>query len=290
MDDVSFNLKLKPLIPSTGGGLSGEAHLYEERGEKRVVRVCNNEERAIFYERLCIDLSKYKILPKFIMRRGKYVFLEFLEGRDLGKNENLEVFKHIGRICAIINNLEINNTPVDINKDFFERLDQLNTGNYPKYSKKEYEEKKRRRPNETHDIGKIVPLISLEEKNRIINLNKKLMKKFKQNVTLDTFDVSPANFRLSKGKVYFVDLDAIKPKLKGMGVIKCMFGWAEKEEEREALLSGYYSKYKGEKFSEEYQKLLELHFLIQALHDRAKLGRSYDKQLKKLKELMKINQ
>ena len=59
------------------------------------------------------------------------------------------------------------------------------------------------------------------------------MKKFKQNVTLDTFDVSPANFRLSKGKVYFVDLDAIKPKLKGMGMIKCMFGWAEKEEERE---------------------------------------------------------
>lgn len=279
--------KISALIPEGGGGLSMEVSLVEEEnGEKYVLRACSLREKAENYEFISNKLSKYKVLPKFIKREGNNVFYEYLQGRDLTHNENLEIFEEIGVICARINDIE-HRQDVDINLHFNKQLDQLVTGRYQQFTAEEMIQKRARRPNEEHDDKRIKALISKTEKEKIVKINNMLIVKIRPKVTWDAFDVSPANFRLSDGKVYFVDIDAIKPKMAGMGMAKCFYGWAKTDAQRESFIKGYCSVLKSISFGEEYMDLLNLHFLIQALHDRAKLGREYKGQFEKLKEILK---
>lgn len=275
-----------PLIPKSGGGLSMEVNLIEYDGEKHVVRMCNSGKRAIFYVRISKELLKYNILPKLIERQGKNVFYDYLSGRDLTKDESLNIFKQIGAICARINNIKCKKRG-DICSSFSKHLNQLLTGNYRIFTKEEMRQKKARRPNERHDKRRIRAVILKTEKNQIKKINSVLIIKTKAKVTLDAFDVSPANFRLSKGKVYFVDIGAIKPKIKGIGIAKCFFGWAKTQKQKKSFLQGYLSVSQTNFLTEDYMTLLNLHFLIQALHDRAKLGRDYKAQYKRLKGLLK---
>ncbi|MCH7850213.1 MAG: hypothetical protein IH845_01065 [Nanoarchaeota archaeon] len=278
--------RISPLVPKIGGGLSMEAHLVELGNKKYVVRICKSKQQAKFYESISRRLSKYKILPKFIERQNSNVFFEYLPGRDLKNKENLKIFEQIGSICARINNLEYSSKE-DINSSFNKQLSELTNGKYRKYTLQETEEKRARRPSERHDIRRIKALITKEENKKLRTINKKLITKTKIKVSLDAFDVSPANFRLSNGKVYFVDMDAIKPKIKGIGIAKCFFKWAKNDKQKKAFLNGYLSILENNFLTEEYMDLLYLHFLVQALHDRAKLGRNYKEEYKALKGLLR---
>ncbi|MGK0209414.1 MAG: hypothetical protein ACI83O_000691 [Patescibacteria group bacterium] len=277
--------KISPLIPQTGGGLSMEAHLVISKGQKYIVRLCDSEKKAKLYESISKKLQKEEILPIFIQRQDEKVFYEYLVGRDLNENESPKVFYEIGKICAIINNVK---PPIshEINNIFNTQLKELTTGNYKKYTKEEYNEKKRRRPNERHDRRRIKAIITKKEKKKINSINLKLINSTGAKIAYDAFDVSPANFRLSKGKVYFVDIDAIKLKIRGLGIAKCLYRWTKSKAQKDALLKGYHSKSSNKNISEEYRNLLNLRYLIQALHDKAKLGREYKVQLKSLKDLI----
>lgn len=283
---IILNGDISPLIPEAGGGLSMEAHLVKVGNKKYVVRMCSSEKRAKFYEIISKELSRYHILPKLIGKCDKHVFYEYLVGRDLKQNEGLEKFQQVGIICARINNIGCKSKE-DINFSFNKNLNELTSGKYRVYTPEEMKEKRRRRPNERHDIRRRKALISEGENKLIKIINKKLILETKAKVCLDAFDVSPANFRISKGNIYFVDMDAIKPKIKGIGIAKCFFGWAKKEKERNAFLEGYFSVMGTNFLTDKYMDLLNLHFLIQALHDRVKLGRKYNMQYQKLKSILK---
>ncbi len=78
MKSLLLNGKISPLIPKTGGGLSGETHLIKYCRKKYVLRICPSEKRAKSYESISKKLSAYNILPKLIERNGKNIFYEYL--------------------------------------------------------------------------------------------------------------------------------------------------------------------------------------------------------------------
>ncbi|MFH1452091.1 MAG: hypothetical protein ABIF88_02880 [archaeon] len=283
-----FDLKkgvLAPIIPESGGGLSMETYLLEKGKNKYIVRRCNSEKRAEYYEVILKRLSKYGVLPKQIKRNGKNIIYEYLCGRDLKKKENFKVFEQVGQVCAKINSVK-KLTEEDINIIFYKQLEELRKGSYRKFTLDEMKGKRKRRPNERHDIRRIKPLITNNEEDKIKRINNSLIENTKAIVCLDAVDVSPANFRLSKGKVYFVDIGGIKTTIKGIGLAKGLWGWAQTEKQRLAILHGYFSISK-EEFSEDYLNLIRLHYIIQSLHDRVKIGRDYKKQLLMLKSFLK---
>ena len=102
---------------------------------------------------------------------------------------------------------------------------------------------------------------------------------------MDAVDVSPANFRLSGGNIYFVDIEGIRKTMMGVGLAKAMWGWAETKNQRQAIMRGYFSLSK-QKSSKEFLNLIKLHYIIQSLHDRIKIGRNYKKQLLMLKSFL----
>ncbi len=274
-----------PIIPQSGGGLSLETHLWEYTKRKYIVRKCKSEKKARSYVFISKKLSRYNILPKLIKRKGKNVIYEYLHGRNLKKNERLKIFEQVGEICAKINNTKIL-TDVKINTSFYKQLKGLETGNYKKFTLGEMKEKRKRRPKERYNIKRIKPLITSCEKSKIKKINNSLIIITKAKVCFDAFDVSPANFRLSKGKVYFVDIGGIKSTLRGMGLAKGLWGWAQTEKQRSAIIKGYFLNTK-KTFSQKYLNLIKLHYLIQSLHDRVKLGRDYNTQLIILRSFLK---
>ena len=285
---MKFDLKrgiFTPIIPKSGGGLSMETYLWENDKNKYIVRRCKSEEKAKFYEIISEKLSKYKLIPKLIKRNGVDVIYEYIDGRDLRKKEKLDIFKQVGEICAKINNVKILRDE-EINIFFDKQLKELETGNYKKFTFEEMAEKRKRRPNERHDIRRIKSLITSDEKDEIKRINNSLIRTTKATVCLDAVDVSPANFRLSNNKIYFVDIGGIKITIKGIGLAKGLWGWAQTERQRSSILEGYFSNTK-EICSEEFLDLIKLHYLIQSLHDRVKLGRDYKRQLLMLKSFLK---
>lgn len=291
LNDLVVNGNLEILRPdgNIGGGLTGEVCLLVYDNKKYVVRMCESEGRAKSYESISRKLSKYKILPKFIGRNDKNVFYEYLEGRDLKRDEVLKFFEQIGFVCGKINNLDGEKNG-DINSNFNKQLIELVSGNYRKFTLDEMKKKRARRPNERYDKRKIRALFTQEEGKKLKKINTNLINKTGATTSLDAFDVSPANFRLSEGKVYFVDIDAIRTRVKGIGVAKCLFGWVKNRKQGQSFLKGYSSALKDDFLTEEYMDLLNLHFLVQSLHDRAKLGRDYKEQYKKLKMLLDKNE
>jgi hypothetical protein len=275
--------KLIPLIPKLGGGLSMETYLWIDGKNKYIVRKCNSDKKAESYEAFSKKLSKYKVVPKLIRRKDRDMIYQYLQGRDLEKKESLKIFEEIGKICAKFNKLNAKNVEIDL--PFDNQLNQLETGDYKKFTSKEMMEKRKRRPNERHDVRRIKPLITKEEKEKIKNINKALFEKTKIKFCLDAVDVSPANFRLSGGNIYFVDIEGIRKTMMGVGLAKAMWGWAETKNQRQAIMRGYFSLSK-QKSSKEFLNLIKLHYIIQSLHDRIKIGRNYKKQLLMLKSFL----
>jgi len=169
--------ELIPLIPKLGGGLSMETYLWVDGKNKYIVRKCNSNKKAKSYEIFSKKLSKYKVVPKLIKRKGGDVIYQYIEGRDLNKKETLKNFEEIGKICAKFNRLNVKNVRIDL--PFDNQLNQLKTGDYKKFTSKEMKEKRKRRPNERHDVRRIKPLITSGEKENIKNINKALLEKAK---------------------------------------------------------------------------------------------------------------
>jgi hypothetical protein len=201
----------------------------------------------------------------------------------LNKKENLDVFEKIGKICAKFNKVSVKNMGIDLS--FNKQLNQLETGGYKKFTVKEMKEKRKRRPNERYDVRRIRALITKEEKEKIKYLNKVLFEKTKIRFCLDATDVSPANFRLSRGKIYFIDIGGIRKTIMGIGLAKGLWGWAQTEKQRQAIIKGYFS-ISQQKPSREFLDLIQLHYIIQSLHDRVRLGREYKKQLLMLRSFL----
>lgn len=246
------------LMSDSGGGcLSGEAHLVRQEGQRYVVRRCDTLSRAKRYEEFSRCFGKYGFLPEFLGRSGKDVFYEYIEGRDLRKNEPLKVFEQIGKIAAHINEI---NAEGSVSTRFYRQVRELVTGNFamnPKVLVKRIRVKGWRKPK---------PLLTEQYARRVRACFKHLERETNPTLALDANDINPTNFRLRKGKVYFVDVEAIKPRIKGFGIGKCYLTWAKSPKKRRAFEKGYSSVSSIDFLTEEYLDFIFLNFVLQKIN------------------------
>jgi len=269
--------EMSELMPeSGGGGLSKEVYLVKHNNKKYIIRKCDTIKRAKKYETISKKLEKQDVLPKILGRYGKDVLFEFIEGRDLTKEEDLKVFYQLGEIVAKISKLK---TYKPDNR-FYTQLKELVTGNFSQNNKVDV-----RRYRERLDKRRIKPLFTRQQADNIKVVHDYLLKKVKPKTVLDINDVSTSNFRIRKGKIYFVDIEAIKPRIKGLGIAKCFLKWAKTEDQQEAFRKGF-ERFDKWFFEGEYADLCYLKFIIQSLNYKCQIGRDYKHDLKRLEILL----
>ena len=121
----------------------------------------------------------------------------------------------------------------------------------------------------------------------IIKLYNYLLNKSKPKIVLDVNDMTPDNFRLRKGIVYLVDIEGIKPRIKGFGIAKGFLKWMRDEKSRDAFKQGYKKISKKWFFESYYADLCYLSFIIQSLNYKAQIGRDYKTDILRLERLLK---
>jgi thiamine kinase-like enzyme len=231
--------KLKP-ISKEGMGSTGEAHLAVLDGQKYLLRICPSEkvQRYINYYR---KFRKYGFIPRLLERKNNYLLFEFIDGRVAHEHESPKVIKEVGKICAIINKLGARYS-FKRERSFLEKLDEV----------------KRKK------------VISQTIYDETLRLYKELKTKVKLKTSLDAGDVTSDNFMIGKnGRVYFVDIEAIKPNIKGMGIAKSFAVWFKKENEKEHFREGYKSIGSMDFYTDDYGKLATLLFFVQRIRFKA---------------------
>lgn len=271
--------KIELLFPEGGGGgLTGEVHLLTYDDQKIVIRRCINLGKAKYYEFLSKKLGKYGFLPKFLGRFGKDVAYEYLEGRDLKEKEKLIVFEELGRIGGLINSESYRK---NIDLEFYNKMNELVSGEFS-FNKKVIICRKR-----DNIRKKPKKVFSREEAIKIKRLYKKIKKIVNPKITLDAVDFVAGNFRLSKGKIYLVDIECIKPSLKGQGIIKFFKEWGKTTPKKKAFLKGYKKSNKADFLSQYYLDLISLRFTVNALWFKTQVARDIKENLGIVERLLR---
>ena len=235
--------KLSLLRASGGAGSTGEVHLVTLKRKKFVLRVCKDKASAKRQIRYYNKFKKYDFLPTLLDSSGRYLLFKYVEGRDVKyKGEDNRVIKKIGAICAIINKQK---THYDYKSNF----------------------------ETTH---KIIVSKHILPKSKIIAILKayaQLSSKVKLVTSLDARDVTNDNFRVSKkGKVYFVDIEAIAPNVCGLGVAKAFSFWFKNIKEQTAFKKGYIAMNSDYIFTHDYLNFVMLLFLTDRIVYKFKHG------------------
>ena len=245
-------------ITRTKLGDSGQTFLVKYKDKKFILRRCNNKKEADFYISIYKKLKKYNLLPKVIDRNKENILFEFIEGRNCRMNDGKKVIYQIGKICAYIN--KIGFRKFDINKKAFYNLRTL--------------------------LDKRI--INKEKFEEIKEFYNKLKRKIKPKVAIDPNDIYPENFRLRRGKVYFIDIEAIKPRLKGQGIAKAFIRWFKTSKQKEEFKRGYNSVSSIKFLTEDYLRFCYLNFLLQTIGIKLRKGREFNKEdLKTINLLLK---
>ncbi|MBI2044094.1 hypothetical protein HYT24_01900 [Candidatus Pacearchaeota archaeon] len=199
------------------------------------------------------------------------------------KDKNIKFLHDIGKISAHINKIKKEGND---NVRFNRHIKELVTGKYIQ-TDKIMMRKLKDRYKEKLDKRRIKPLLNNYEVNKIKMVYQILKKRVKPEFVLDINDTSPANFRLRRGKIYFVDIEAIKGRWKGLGIAKGFIQWITSEKEQNAFKKGYESISSMNFFTEDYKDFIYINFLVQALSYKAAIGRDYGKDLILLKKIIK---
>jgi hypothetical protein len=280
MKEILNQGKISALFPDDqegGGALSGEVHLIKHENKKYVVRICDDIKKAKYYEKISKQLQNKKIIPNFLGRYKNNVFYEFIEGRDLKQKEKLEVFLQLGKIGAYVNKLK---TDVNVDREFYNVLRQLSTGRYIPSIKVL---NRRKRSNIKTKPKKVFTKKSVKQ---IKELYLRLKLKSKAKVSLDISDFIPSNFRIRKGKVYLVDIEAIKPAIMGKGIAKGFLNYLHIKSRQNKFLEGYNSISSTNFLNKEYLNLCDLLFAIQATHFKIQVARNYNEDVKRINKLL----
>jgi len=268
---------ISQIILEGGGALTGEVHLLKYKGKKYILRKCVTLNRAKFYEEIEKKLGKYGFLPKIIKRYGKNLIYEYIEGRHLKRNESMKTFEEIGKIVGRINSIQSKK----MKTRFYENTKNLLSGRF----KPDLKIQMRRKRSNIKKMPK--KIIDKEKYNLLRETHKNLMKKAQAEVAWDPSDITVTNFIMSKGKIYLVDVDSIKPALKGYGIAKFFDNWAKTPQRQKAFKKGYKSILSMKYLDKTYEELINLEFLIQRLNWHNHTGRNVGKDLKKLNVYLK---
>ncbi len=224
-------------------GSTKEAHLAIFNGKKYLLRICPDRETAKRYISMYKKFKKYNFLPKLLEFKDNYILFEFIPGRNCYERENKETIYKIGKICGIINKFKAKNDFQE-SRRFFQKLNAL-------------KEKKILSNNKLDEIKECYSYFD---------------KKIKLHGALDAGDVTNDNFIVKKGKVYFVDIEAIKENIKGYGIAKAFSSWFKEKSERDYFKKGY-NKFNSFKFfNEDYMRFVTLIFLINRINFKSDKG------------------
>jgi len=227
------NILKKGKITKLEGGDSEETFLIKHKGRKFVLRIYETEKEANYYDLIYKKLEKYNIFPKLYYKEKNKLLFEYIEGRDCKKSDALKVAFQVGRICALINGL-------NIKKRLFKLKPLRHAINIFRKNKsfKEY------------------------QLNQIERRYDRLKNNSHQPIALDFDDVYPQNFRLRKGKIYLVDIEDINYKFKGAGIAKSFIRWFRTPKQRLNFRRGYESIVSMKFLSKKYLQFLYFNFLI----------------------------
>lgn len=254
--------KIQELLSDGGGrGWSKEAHLLIYDNKKYMLRKAQTLKRAKTYEQISKKLEKFGFLPKFLGRYGKNVIYEYIEGRDLQKKESLKSIKQIGKISAYINKIKITVREA-MEGRIKKQIKEATTGKFKKLKKK------------------VKPLLTKEKSEKVKKLYFYLKRKSKPIIRLDLNDATPSNFRLRKGKVYFVDIESIKPRIRGYSIGKAFTKWFQTKKQRKVFLEGYKLVSSIKFLNKYYLDFIYLNYLIQEVNYTCRYGKKYKPKYK----------
>ena len=231
-------------------GDGGQTFLLTHKGKRYILRKCSTKKEADFYSSILKRLRKYDIMPKLYYQDKKNLILEYIQGRHVRKKDTLDVANQVGKICGIISKLK---------------------------SKEKYN------INQKFDY-----MLNILLKNKIINKNRKKKiksyyikqkKKINPKSIIDINDVHSENFKVRNGKVYFVDIEAIKPRIKGRGIIKALKKWFTTKEEEKAFLKGYNSTSSSKFLTPQYKEFLTFYFFVTDLGRKVKDKKKHNKKI-----------
>jgi len=260
MKDILKHGKIVPITSEQGGGgLTREVHLIRYNGKKYVLRKCATKERADLYEKLTKKFEKYGFLPKFLGRYKNNLFFEYLPGRDLREKDALKYSREIGRICGIVNREKLDmKGKFNYNRKFIKKIDFL--------------------------LDKKV--IDKEKYDFIAKKYKEIRRKINLKLGFDLGDVDPNNFRLSKGKIYFVDIEGLNIRLIGVGFAKPLLRWFKTSKQRQNFFRGYNSVISSKFINKDYLQFFYLYFLVNNTFSKYNNKRSYASNLRRINRLL----
>lgn len=274
---------LLPDDKEKGGGLSWEVYLLQYKGKRYVMRRCPSLKHAKQHEKLSNRLEKHGFLPKLLGRSGKVLLYHYIEGRDLKNNEKAEAFKKLGMIAAHVNTIKSRGNP---DRYFLGLLNELVKGKVTQTVKS------KRRVALDIQSGirrklKEKALFTKEQGNEIKKIYFYLRDFAKPKIVLDIVGINPGNFRLSKeGKIYFVDVDAVKSDFKGFGINRCFKYFSKSVKKQESLRKGYESVSSMQFLNKEYRDLCNLSSLIRTINVACQTGKDYKKDIRTLLKLV----
>lgn len=230
------------VVKKLEGGDTNHTFLLTHDNKKYILRKFSTKKEADYYIKICKKLSKHGFLPKIYYQKGRRALFEYIEGRDCNKEDAARVAGQVGRICGQINKLN-NEVKYDSDKRFYSYVATL----------------------------KREKLIDGKKELSVKNMYFSLKKKLRPKIALDANDVYPENFRLRKGKVYLVDIEAIKPLFQGHGIAKSFIRWFKTPEQRRKFKQGYHSIRSINFLTEDYLKFLYLNFFVRSIAIRLRL-------------------
>lgn len=232
--------KITSISSTNGKGTTKEVHIAKYNHKKYLLRICKDNETAKRYLTYYNLFKKYNFFPKLLEVKDNYLLFEFIIGRDCREKESPKIIFQIGKICGIINKIK---SKYDYNSGFFKKLNSIRE-------------------------RKVLSAKKVQEINKIYNkLNKNKLKS-----SLDAGDVTNDNFRVSKNKVYFIDIEAIKPNIKGYGIAKSFSSWFKSDKEKKHFEQGYNSVNNMNFFNETYGDLTSLIFFIHRISYKSSIG------------------
>lgn len=252
--------QIKSISLEEGIGSTGEAHLALLDGAKYVLRICPDEETANKYLGYYKKFKRHGFFPRLLETRGKYMLFEFINGRMAKESEEPEFIFQVGKICALINKVRAKND-YQKSRKFYRKLEEIKT-------KKIISDKLALKAEEVY---------------------RKLDERVFLKASLDAGDVTNDNFMVGlDNKVYFVDIEAIKPNIKGMGIAKAFSTWFKTTEAQKEFMRGYESISSMDFYTEDYAKMTTLIFFVQRIRFKAEKGEQYyvKRTINKLERLL----
>jgi len=235
-----LHLKVISRLGDEQQGFTGQVFKVQDaNGTFYKLRMCRNVEEAKLYEHHARIAPG--MMPRFYGRDGRYLLVEFFEGRPL-KKSNLDDCYAMGRLYAEIHQLHKEGDPETQHEKFRHDLKELLNKN----------------------------ILTAAEYAQAAELYEELSKSITHHIALEAFDLNASNFMRSHDRVVFVDEEGMHITFKGAGMVK-IFEKLEPDQ-LAAFQKGYASVASMKFFSTEYELFTVLFMSVLFINDWASKG------------------